>query len=594
MKRLRKLTDRDRRYLARIWGFARPYVWPLTGSLVLLLLLVFATNSLPILMQQAIDLYVTPAEPMAEDNRLAGLTHLCTWMGILATAMFLFRVSEAYLSVWIGQNVLRDMREAVFHKVLTLPMQAFDRTPIGRFMTRATSDLDALQDLIRNGFIGITSNVLLLIGTMGFMLYLEWRLALALFCTFPLLCGLLILVNIGSRRAQRNVRAKTSALNSRIHENLSGLFTLRLFGARDRAQEQFEEASYAVTRSRYKVIAWNSWHFPVIELLRGIAVVVLVGTWAILLPDSPGKLVAFLYYVRFFFRPLEELSEQSHLLQSGLASAERVFDLLDEDLVILDPVEPDSIDEFRGHIRFEGVHFAYPQGPKVIEEVSFTVEPGETCAIVGATGSGKTSLIRLLCRLYEVDQGQILVDGHDIRSLRQRDLRRNIGTVTQEPLIFSGSVLENITMGDEEMTRALIENAARTVNAHRFITELPEGYDTVIGEGGLTLSTGQKQLLALTRIMVQNQELLLILDEATAHVDSESEALIQEALDRVMSHRTTLVIAHRLSTIQHADKILVMHKGRIVEQGRHDDLLAADGYYRTLVEMMRHEEHLQP
>jgi ATP-binding cassette subfamily B protein len=574
--------------LRRLWIYARPYRHWLGLGLVLLILLVISTNAMPLLIKQAIDAFMlSDAEGLSDEARLQGLQRLCGWLFALSGGMFVFLISHAYLMTWVGQHVLRDLRVTVFRKVLSLPMRRIDQLQVGRLMTRATSDLDALQELIRNGFIGLLANLLLLVGAMVFIWLLEWRLALALYAVFPLLGGLLYWVNRNSRRAQRSTRAAVSALNSSTQETLSGLFTLRVFNQRGPMRERLHSQSDDVRAARATVADWSTWHFPILEISRALATVILLLSCGIWAPEQLGSLVAFLYYIRYFFRPLEELAEQSQQLQGGLASAERVFDLLDEADEPPDPECPVILKHVRGDIRFQEVDFEYEVDSPVLRKVDFHIQPGQFVAVVGATGAGKSTLFSLLCRFYDPQQGSIQLDGVDLGEFSREDLRRHLGMVQQDPMLFSGTVADNIGLDRPGADKIAIERAARRVNAHSFIEKMADGYQTDLGEGGYRLSTGQKQLIALARILLQDPEVLLMLDEATASVDSETEQLIQDGLEEVRHGRTCLAIAHRLSTIQHADLILVLRHGRLVEAGSHQELLKRDGYYRSLVDAMR-------
>ncbi|WFB36589.1 ABC transporter ATP-binding protein [Kiritimatiellota bacterium B12222] len=579
---------KDSMYLKRLWGFTHPYRLAMLTGLVLLLLQVVATNAMPLLIKRGIDLFISPEQTTLDTaERVTGLQQLLGWLAAMAGGMFLFRVTHTYLMTWVGQHVLRDLRMEVFRKVLALPMQRIDQLQVGRLMTRATNDLDALQELIRNGFIGLLANLLLLVGAMVFMWRIEWHLALAFYGVLPVLAGLLTVVNRQSRKAQRAARSAVSMLNSSTQESLNGLFTLRVFNQRERMRERLHAQSNDFREARSKVVDWNTWHFPILELSRALAVVVLIVACGIWVPSQTGSLVAFLMYIRYFFRPLEELAEQSQQFQSGLASAERVFDLLDEKEIPPDPEHPVRLGSVAGEIEFKQVHFAYAEDHPVLRSLSLHIRPGQFVAVVGATGAGKSTLLSLLNRFYDPQAGEILLDGENIQCFALSDLRRHLGMVQQDPMLFSGTVAENIGLGREGATAEAIEAAARRVNAHSFIMKMEKGYETELGEGGYRLSTGQKQLIALSRILLQDPEVVLMLDEATASVDSETEQLIQDGLEEVRNGRTCIAIAHRLSTIQHADLILVLRHGELVEQGTHQELLRTDGYYGSLVEAMK-------
>ncbi|MFP6904964.1 MAG: ABC transporter ATP-binding protein [Verrucomicrobiota bacterium] len=582
----------DKQLTGRILTYARPYTTAFIAGFVVLVLMAFTQNMIPVLIKQAIDRFIGEGgSSLSAHQRIDGLTHLCVWIAVMAAGIFIFRTIKSYLMTWIGQRVVNDMRNQVFAKVLDLPVQYFDRNPVGRLMTRITSDLDALQMFVKNGLIGMVANGLLLIGVMGFMLYIDVTFALLLFTTIPVLGVILTFINIKTRKAHRNVRGKQSALNARLQEFLTGMITIQLFNREGSSIEEFDQASRELRDAQVRAACWDSYYFPVIEVMRAAATVIILSTggWLLLQGDLRlGTMIAFLFYVRDFFRPLEELADQSHLLQTAMASSERLFSLLDEPLVVENAPDARQIESFRGAVEFREVSFAYTPGTPVLEQVSFRVEPGESLAIVGATGAGKTSIISLLARFYDVQEGEILVDGVNVKEYRQSELRQRVGMVLQDPVIFSGTIASNISLHHPGITREQVIEAAKYVNAHTFIIRLPDGYDSVTGERGANLSTGQKQLLALARALVQNPDILLVLDEATANVDTETERLIQQALQKLMEDRTTIVIAHRLSTIRNVDRILVMRKGALIESGTHSELVEAGGYYRTLYELLSH------
>ena len=579
---------KDRSHLKRLVGFAKPYRVALGFGFVLLLLQVVATNSFPLVIKAATDRFLSPdAAGLPLGERLSGLNDISLLLAGIAFAMFIFRISHGYVVTWVGQLVLRDLRLAVFEKVLHLPMRRVDQLRVGRLMTRATSDLDALQEFVRNGLIGMLANLLLLVGAMIFIWQMEWRLALALYAIFPVLVGLLWFVNRNSRRAQRDARSAVSILNSQTQETLSGLFTLRVFNQRMPMRERLAGQSDEVRSARARVADWSTWHFPILEMNRAVATIVLILVAGLYVPDEIGSLIGSLFFIRYFFRPLEELAEQSSQLQSGLASAERVFALLDEDEVLPDPETPVRLEHVKGELDFDGVRFGYDPEHVVLHDLNLHINPGEFVAVVGATGAGKSTLFNLLCRFYDPQEGSIRLDGVELKDFARENLRKHLGMVQQDPMLFSGTVADNIGLGRKGVDRESVEEAAKRVNAHQFIQELENGYDTDLGEGGYRLSTGQKQLIALARVLLQDPEVMLMLDEATSSVDTETEQLIQQGLEEVRGGRTCIAIAHRLSTIRHADRIFVLKHGRLLEEGTHDELLATDGYYRDLVEAMR-------
>ncbi|MFO1489648.1 MAG: ABC transporter ATP-binding protein [Kiritimatiellia bacterium] len=582
----------DRRLAGRFLAFTKPYKRWIVAGMVVMILLTLVTVVVPLLIRDAVDHHIQGAVGTEIAARTAGLAHLCALAALASLLIFLLRGALAYLVSWLGQQVVNDLRTAVFVKILRLPVQYFDRNPSGKLMTRVTSDLEALQGFVERGVVGIAANLVMLVGIMSFMLVMDVWFALAMFVTLPFLLGILTWVNHLVRKAQRLVRTKQSNLNSILAENLAGMRTIQIFNRQDASLDRFRGANNELRDAQLTANRHGSWYFPVIEIMRAVATILLLATGAWLYfhgREATGTLVAFLqFYLREFFRPLEDLSDQSHVLQAAMVSAERVFKLLDEPEVVLDPPAPQPLEPFRGEVDFDDVSFAYDGVNDVLRHVSFHVPAGSSLALVGATGAGKSSIIALLSRFHDVRAGAVRIDGKDVRAVAQSDLRRRIGLVQQDPLIFSGTIASNISLNHPGLSREAVVAAAKFVHAHEFISRLPQGYDTPAGERGSTLSTGQKQLLALARAVVQNPDILLILDEATANVDTETEQLIQQAMDSVMRGRTSIIIAHRLSTIRHADQILVLRRGEIIERGRHDELLRQAGYYRTLYELLQH------
>ncbi|MBU1695082.1 MAG: ABC transporter ATP-binding protein/permease [Verrucomicrobia bacterium] len=581
----------DRRLLGRLLRYAAPFRRYLLLAVVLIAPMALLTNLLPLLLRAAVDGSMLADLPAAERFRsLAGTA--ARYVGIAALA-FGLRYAHTLLLSWIGQRILFNLRGDIFAKILRLPLRYFDRHPVGRLMTRVSSDVEAMQRLLTDGLVGLIGDLFMLVGLLGFIFYLNARLASRLLILLPVLFVVVALINRRIRQAQRQVRQRQSALNSHLQEMLTGMLTIQLFNREAHVQKRFDHFNAGLRDAFVLAIRWFSYFFPAIEVLNALSltIVLAVGGHALMRgePDiTLGVLVAFVAYIREFFRPLEDLSDKSNILQSAMASSERVFGLLDEPEERPDPPRPAEWPAFRGAVEFDHVWFAYEGEDWVLQDLSFRIRPGESVAVVGATGAGKTSLISLLARFYEVTRGAVRVDGLDVRAVRRAELHRRIGLVPQDPFIFSGTLASNISLEDPEMGRDRVVEAAKFVNAHGFIEARPGRYDGPVLERGATLSTGQKQLLALARALAQNPDILLILDEATASVDTETERLIQDALQRLMKGRTSIVIAHRLSTIRHVDRILVLRQGHLIEEGTHAELIRAGGYYRRLYDLLSH------
>ncbi|MBU4459982.1 MAG: ABC transporter ATP-binding protein/permease [Verrucomicrobia bacterium] len=600
----------SRRLLTRILRYTRPYAGWMALSLLLLLGMSLALNVLPVLIKHAIDTWIV-AGGLPAPERIAGLTHDGLVYLAIASVAFTVRFGESLLTAWIGQRIVYDVRADVFRKTHALDLAFYDRTPVGRLMTRVTSDVEAVQRFVTEGVVGALADLFMLAGVIGFMFVLHPRLAALVLAAMPPLFAALFWANQHLRLANRRIRERTSSLNAMLQEQLAGMGTIQLFNREAQARERFGERNAALRDAHFEEVRWFSIYWPVLEISQAVSIVLvlLAGGLAILRADTAvtlGILAAFLSYVRDFYRPLGALADKAGMMQQAMASAERLFDLLDTPVGIEDPKEgeagkrggsgsgsrlpapgsPLPVPDSPRSIRFDHVWFSYIEGHWVLEDVDLDIRPGESVAVVGATGSGKSTMASLLSRFYDVQQGAVLVGGVDVRGLPQRELRRRIGLVLQEPFVFSGTLAANIALANPGLPRARIEEAAHFVNAHRFIERMPQGYDTVVGERGGSLSTGEKQLLALARVIASDPEVLVVLDEATANVDSETERLIQEAVHRMMRGRTSLVIAHRLSTIRDADRIVVLRRGRITAQGPHEDLIARDPYYRHLYELL--------
>lgn len=578
------------RLLRRLLVYTRPHRLVLGVILVLTILTSLAMNYPPVLIRNAIDRWIAPST-LSLDVRMNGLMQTAILFFAISVLSALLRYAQSLLTVRMGQQIVRAIRRDVFDKVLGMHRQYFDTTPVGRLITRVTSDVDTVQRFVSDGIVGAVADVFQIIGVFGFMIYISPILSLALLIILPFMVLAFIISNKRVRAANREIRRAQSALNTNAQEAITGMATIQLFNREDSARQRFAKLNRIMRDACFYEVRWFSVYFPVLELTQAVSTILVlgVGGWCIMSgwgAVSLGVLIAFLMYVRDFFRPLDGLSNRAGMLQQALAACERIFELQDQQAQVCDPETPVIRTTCAGKIAFDHVTFAYTGENWVLQDVSFQIDPGETVAIVGATGSGKTTIINLLLRFYDIQSGQIRVDDIDVRHLALHDLRRHMGVVVQEPFLFSVSVADNISLLDPAISREKIEQSARYVNADHFIKKLPQGYDTILNERGGGLSAGQKQLLALARVMAQDRDSVLILDEATANVDSETEELIQDAIGRVMKTRTGIIIAHRLSTIRHADRILVLHQGRLVAQGRHEELLQQGGYYRRLYEYL--------
>ena len=519
---------------------------------------------------------------------MRGLAAVATvYLGALVLG-FVVLYLQSYLMQMMGQYVMADLRRQIFGKLQDLPVAYFDRHPVGRLVTRVTNDVDALNELFTAGIVSIFGDLVLLAGIVGVLFWLDWRLALVTFCILPLLAALTLWFKVRARQRYREVRLKLAAINSFLQEQITGMSVVQLFNQERRTFDAFSGINDEHRDANVATVFYYAVYYPAVELITalGAALILWYGGGQVLRAAlSVGALVAFLQYAQRFYRPLSDLSEKYNILQAAMASAERIFGLLDAPVGIAAPAEgahrPAAV---RGAVEFDGVGFAYLEGEDVLHDVSFRIEPGETVAVVGHTGAGKSTIASLLLRFYDVGRGRVLIDGVDVRDWDLDALRRGTAMVLQDVFLFAGTVGDNIGLGSGEIGAARIRRAAREVHALEFIERLPGGFDSRLKERGGGLSVGQKQLIAFARALAFDPR-ILILDEATSSVDTETERLIQMALDRLLADRTSLVIAHRLSTIQRADRILVLHQGRLCEQGTHQQLLARDGLYRRLYEL---------
>ncbi|MCS3626466.1 ATP-binding cassette subfamily B protein [Salinibacter ruber] len=576
----------DGRLIRRLGQYLTPYAGYIVLALAITLGASFLGPLRPWLVQKGIDNYIVVGD-------LEGLQYIILYLVLALVGEGILSFGENYLTQWIGQQAIYDLRTTLFRHVEGQSLAYFDRTPVGRVITRTTSDVEALSDALSSGLVSVLGDLFKLVFIAYFMFTLNWMLAVVTLLVMPLMVWVTFWFRRNVREQYRETRKQMARINSFIQEHVTGMHIVQLFNREDEEEDRFEGINDKHRAAHLHTIFYYAIFWPSIEFISNLALAAVLwfggfralGGSALTL----GVLVAFIQYARQFFRPIRDLSNQYDTLQKAMAGAERVFSLLDTDESIEAPSAPVELDAVEGTIEFENVWFAYEEDDAgtpdwVLEDVSFRVEPGEMAALVGATGAGKSTVMNLLLRFYEIQRGQIRVDGHDIRDLRLRDLREHIGLIPQDVFLFSGSVRRNLTLDDPSIDEATMRRAAETVQADQLIERLPDGYDQDVKERGSSLSRGQRQLLAFVRALLYDPD-VMVLDEATSSVDTETEALIQRALERVTEGRTTLAIAHRLSTIQDADKILVMHKGKIRERGTHQELLAADGLYRKLYDL---------
>lgn len=579
----------DTNLIRRLYFFIKPYRWFVLLAIVLTLSASYLGTIRPKLIQIAVDEYI------ATDN-FDGLWWIILLLGGALLGEFILLVFNTYLTRWFGQNSLYSLRNTVFRKIQTLNVQFFDKNPIGKLITRTTSDIEALSELLSDGVVTIIGDMFRIIFILYFMFSMNWELSLVTLTVLPILFYATFWFKAKVRVTFLEVRDKIAQLNSFVQEHINGMDVVQLFNREEKQQEKFRKINAGHRDAYIETIFYFAIFWPIVEITASLAMALIVwygGARALMGDVTFGVLVAFIQYARQFFRPIQGLSEKFNTLQSALASSERIFNVLDTETKVVETDNPTKISNPKGRIEFENVWFKYNlEEDYVLKDVSFVAEPGEDIAIVGATGAGKTTIINLLLRFYDIQKGRIKLDGVDIRELTLHDLRSNFGLVLQDNALFSGSVLENITLGNPDISREEVIEAAHKVEAHRFIEKLPASYDYVLQERGKSLSMGQRQLICFVRALVYNPR-ILILDEATSSVDSETEALVTQASNVMMEGRTSIVIAHRLSTIQHADTILVMHKGAIREAGTHQELiLKENGIYKKLYELQYKDQLL--
>jgi ATP-binding cassette, subfamily B, multidrug efflux pump len=576
----------DFRVLRRIMKFVQPY----KGRFYLLILLTLAIGVLtpvrPVLIQWTLD------NPVMNGDYNTVVTMMLALFGLLVVQSVAQYV-HTYMSGWMGQQVIRDIRTQLYQHLVSLRLRFFDKTPIGRLVTRTISDVETLADVFSEGLAAMVSDLLQLIFILAFMFYEDWRLALLSLATVPLLMISTYVFKEKIKVAFNDVRNAVANLNTFVQEHITGMNVVQIFASEKREFEKFKTINEEHRQANLRSVLYYSIYFPVAEIIAaaGIGLMVWYGAKGAINVEETGitigKLIAFIMYIQMFFRPIRMIADRYNTLQMGIVSSSRIINLLDNDEHVQETghLKPENI---QGDVKFEQVWFAYNGEEWVLKDVNFEVKPGEMIALVGATGAGKSSIINLLNRFYEINKGTITIDGADIQAYDLGHLRKNIGVVLQDVFLFSDTIMNNITLGSPEVTEEMVWHAADLVGARKFIERLPGQLSYNVMERGATLSVGQRQLISFIRAMVYDPK-ILVLDEATSSVDSETELMIQQAIEKMMKGRTSIVIAHRLSTIQRADKILVLDLGEIREQGNHEELLAREGYYAQLYKMQYKE-----
>jgi len=622
----------DSRLMKRLLGYLRPYKWQVVVALLSIILKAGADVLGPFLTKTAIDKYLSSAsvhnhsilDRFLSSRPLLGIAQLGIAYLLLLLVSFGLEYTQTYLMQWTGLKVMFDLRSQIFRHLQHMHIGFFDKNPVGRLVTRVTTDVDALNEMFTSGVVAIFEDVFVLAGIVLIMLGMNWWLALITFSVLPLIFWATMVFRKSVRDSYRRIRTAIARINAYLQEHVTGMVVLQLFNREKRAYRSFDRVNAQHMDAYKDAIMAYALYYPVVEVLSSVAIAMVIyfGGYGVLRSAvTIGVLTAFMQYAQRFFRPIQDLSDKYNILQSAMASSERVFKLLDTPVEIISPEQPRHASG-AGRIEFDHVWFAYRRietsGEKpalldagsnghggidtgaeahaetfdwILRDVSFTIEPGETVAIVGHTGAGKTTIISLLMRFYDIQKGAIRIDGVDIRQMELNDLRRRFGVVLQDPFLFTGTIENNIRLGSNWITDQEIETAAENVNVADFVRSLPEGFKAPVLERGSTMSTGQKQLISFARALAHNPK-ILVLDEATSSVDTETEIRVREALTRMVEGRTSVIIAHRLSTIQRADKIIVMHKGHVREVGSHQQLLAQRGIYWKLYQLQYKDQEL--
>ncbi|PWB73298.1 antibiotic ABC transporter ATP-binding protein [candidate division GN15 bacterium] len=566
--------------MKRLLTYLRPYKGATALAVLMLMVAALAQVALPFLTQYGIDNYIEVKN--AHGLGLIALAYLGVMVIMLAATY-----GQTYITMWLGQKVQYDIRMQMYRHLQRLHLQFYDRNPVGRLLTRVTNDVNVLNDLFSSGVVTIVGDVLTLVFIVIALLYYNWKLALVTFTALPLLMAATFVFRAKVRNVYREVRLTLARANAFLQEHLTGMKIVQLFAQEKNTGGKFDTINAELRNNHFRSVLYYAVFFPTVEFIGALSLATLVYYSGFRIADGTltfGALVAFIQLVQRFYRPIADLAEKYNILQASMASSERIFGLLDTEPAIVDVASPHRPVAFNGRIQIENLWFAYTGEDWVLRDVSFDVDPGQRVAIVGATGAGKTSLISLLYRFYDYQKGAIRIDGVPITQLEMAELRSHLGLVLQDVFLFSGDLAGNVRLRDQTITDEQIEKALERVGFSRFLAAMPDGLRSEIKERGATLSTGQKQLLSFARALAFNPD-ILILDEATSSVDTETEKLIQRALDTLMEGRTSIIIAHRLSTIEKADKIVVLHHGQVREIGRHADLMQQKGIYYRLYQM---------
>ena len=571
--------------LLHLLSYMKPYVGWVAVCLVLVLVLTGFDLYRPMLIGDAIDLFET-------EGNYDVIVETAVKYGVVLVLSFVFNITQTWLLQKTGQRIILTVRKDLYAHIQSLSSRYFDLTPVGRLVTRVTNDVEALDEMYSGILVRLFRNIVKIIGLAVVMLMLDWKLALISFVLLPFVAVLTVIFRKIARKTYRISRTRLTDVNTFLSENISGMRIIQIFGREKRKFEEFDDKNYKFYRAGYREMMVFAIFRPIIYILSIISLMIVLGVGSSDVMNnviSIGTLYIFAQYIQSFFEPIQELAEQFSTLQSSIASAEKIFTIMSEEPLVKEDEKPVVLPRVKGRIEFSHVWFAYDNENFVLRDVSFVIEPGQKVAFVGATGAGKSSILNLIGRYYDIQKGNIYIDGVDIRRLSKKQLRSAIGQMQQDVFIFEGDVEYNIRLHNEEITLDEVKAAAEYVNASHFIEKLPKGYQEPVSERGSTFSAGERQLLSFARTLAHKPS-ILVMDEATANIDTETELLIQEALEKLMQGRTTIMVAHRLSTIQHADCIMVMHKGKIREQGTHQELLAQDGIYKKLYELQIHHE----